>query len=73
MGARLDLEAGSFYPESMLQGDSATVVESIKRIERFRLEWESFIDSLVKEWKTLNVVSTLLLRLVPIYPLKCLG
>jgi hypothetical protein len=36
--------------------------ESLMRLERFRIEWESFIDGMVKEWKTLNVVSALLLR-----------
>lgn len=28
---------------------------------RFKLSWEAFIDSLMREWKTLNVVSALLL------------
>jgi hypothetical protein len=38
-----------------------SLAESLKRVERFRLEWESFVDGLIKEWKTLNVVSALLL------------
>lgn len=28
---------------------------------RFKAEWEAFIESLIKEWKTLNVVSALLI------------
>ncbi|KAJ3755358.1 hypothetical protein EV360DRAFT_85976 [Lentinula raphanica] len=31
---------------------------------RFKLSWETFIDSLMREWKTLNVVSALLLSCV---------
>jgi hypothetical protein len=62
MGAPIDIETGSYYPASL--PDNVTTAESIKRIERFRLEWENFIDGVVKEWKTLNVVSTLLLRSV---------
>jgi len=37
---------------------------------RFKESWESFVESVLKEWKTLNVVSALLLTcvvLVPIY------
>ena len=30
-------------------------------LARFKRSWESFVDSLVKEWKTLNVLSALLL------------
>ncbi|KIM21075.1 hypothetical protein M408DRAFT_81007 [Serendipita vermifera MAFF 305830] len=35
--------------------------ESFRKIQRFQTEWENFIDSMIKEWKTLNVVSALLL------------
>ena len=31
---------------------------------RFKESWESFVDSVLKEWKTLNVVSALLLTCV---------
>ncbi|KAJ3868124.1 MAG: hypothetical protein NXY57DRAFT_645881 [Lentinula lateritia] len=31
---------------------------------RFKLSWEAFIDSLMREWKTLNVVSALLLSAI---------
>ncbi|KAJ3785829.1 hypothetical protein GGU10DRAFT_375436 [Lentinula aff. detonsa] len=31
---------------------------------RFKLSWETFIDSLMREWKTLNVVSALLLSAI---------
>ncbi|KAF8075802.1 hypothetical protein FPV67DRAFT_1469317 [Lyophyllum atratum] len=31
---------------------------------RFKLSWEAFIDSLLREWKTLNVVSALLLSAI---------
>jgi hypothetical protein len=31
---------------------------------RLRAAWEAFIDSLVREWKTLNIVSVLLLSYV---------
>jgi hypothetical protein len=30
-------------------------------LARFKLSWEEFIDSLLKEWKTFNLVSALLL------------
>ena len=30
-------------------------------LARFKLSWESFVDALVREWKTLNVLSALLL------------
>ena len=30
-------------------------------LARFKLYWESFVVSLVREWKTLNVLSALLL------------
>jgi hypothetical protein len=29
-------------------------------LRRFKHSWEMFIDSLLREWKTLNVVSALL-------------
>jgi hypothetical protein len=32
---------------------------------RFKHSWEAFIDSLLREWKTLNLVSVLLLSYVP--------
>jgi hypothetical protein len=31
---------------------------------RFKYSWEMFVDSLLREWKTLNVVSALLLSCV---------
>ncbi|KAI6103112.1 hypothetical protein EDD16DRAFT_1644336 [Pisolithus croceorrhizus] len=31
---------------------------------RFKISWESFIDSLLREWKTLNIVSALLLSAI---------
>ncbi|KAK7459515.1 hypothetical protein VKT23_009498 [Stygiomarasmius scandens] len=31
---------------------------------RFKLSWEAFVDSLMREWKTLNVVSALLLSAI---------
>lgn len=33
-------------------------------LARFKNSWEEFIDSLLREWKTLNVVSALLLSSV---------
>jgi len=30
-------------------------------LARFKGSWENFVDSLVREWKTLNVLSALLL------------
>jgi hypothetical protein len=33
-------------------------------LARFKVSWEAFIDSLLREWKTLNVVSALLLSYV---------
>ncbi|KAJ7769068.1 hypothetical protein DFH07DRAFT_715511, partial [Mycena maculata] len=38
----------------------------------FRSSWEGFIDSLMREWKTLNIISVLLLSLVlfcPTFPI----
>ena len=36
-------------------------------LARFKLSWESFVASLVREWKTLNVLSALLLSCVIFY------
>jgi hypothetical protein len=36
--------------------------KSLAKLERFRIEWEGFVDGMIREWKTLNVVSALLLR-----------
>ena len=36
---------------------------------RFKESWESFVDSVLKEWKTLNVVSALLLSCVVFLPI----
>ncbi|KAI0313576.1 hypothetical protein OF83DRAFT_1065264, partial [Amylostereum chailletii] len=33
-------------------------------LARFKQSWEDFVDSLIKEWKTLNVVSALLLSAI---------
>lgn len=33
-------------------------------LSRFKVSWEDFIDSVIREWKTLNVVSALLLSYV---------
>lgn len=33
-------------------------------LARFKFSWENFVDSLIREWKTLNVVSALLLSYV---------
>ena len=33
-------------------------------LARFKRSWENFVDSLVREWKTLNVLSALLLSCV---------
>ena len=35
---------------------------------RFKGSWETFIDSLMREWKTLNLVSVLLLSSVLLFP-----
>ncbi len=39
-------------------------------LARFKRSWESFVDSLVREWKTLNVLSALLLTWVPYLHLR---
>ena len=39
-------------------------------LARFKRSWESFVDSLVREWKTLNVLSALLLSCVPYLHLR---
>lgn len=33
-------------------------------LSRFKVSWEEFVDSVMKEWKTLNLVSALLLSYV---------
>ena len=32
--------------------------------ERLKVTWESFIDSIMREWKTFNIISVLLLSCV---------
>jgi hypothetical protein len=39
-------------------------------LARFKRSWENFVDSLVREWKTLNVLSALLLSCVPYLHLR---
>lgn len=39
-------------------------------LARFKRSWEGFVDSLVREWKTLNVLSALLLSCVPYLHLR---
>ena len=40
---------------------------------RFKQSWEAFIDSLLREWKTLNVVSALLLTYEDLFLFRSLG
>ena len=42
-------------------GEQWTVPHVPWSLERFKEEWESFVIGLIKEWKTLNVLSALLL------------
>lgn len=59
------------------EGDNSTIVEGglpppdewqvptvSAPLARFKMEWEEFVQSLMKEWKTLNLVSALLLSWV---------
>ena len=39
-------------------------------LARFKDEWEDFIDGLLREWKTFNVVAALLLSWVEAYPIE---
>ena len=36
--------------------------------EKLKMTWESFIDSVMREWKTFNIISVLLLSCVPLRP-----
>ncbi len=36
--------------------------------EKLKMTWESFIDSVMREWKTFNIISVLLLSCVPLCP-----
>jgi hypothetical protein len=38
----------------------------------FRSSWESFIDSLMREWKTFNIISVLLMSYVAPFTHRCL-
>jgi hypothetical protein len=45
----------SLFPEEWVPGNVSPA------LVRFKQSWESLVDSLVREWKTLNVLSALLL------------
>ena len=45
-------------------GEQWTVPHVPWSLERFKEEWESFVIGLIKEWKTLNILSALLLTWV---------
>jgi hypothetical protein len=40
---------------------------SQREVAHFKSTWELFVDSIMREWKTLNIVSVLLLSYVKIY------
>jgi hypothetical protein len=42
-------------------GEQWTVPHVPWSLERFKEEWENFVMGLIKEWKTLNILSALLL------------
>ncbi|KAL0063491.1 hypothetical protein AAF712_009585 [Marasmius tenuissimus] len=45
-------------------GDADDPPQVTPALRRFKYTWEDFIDSLLREWKTLNVVSALLLSAI---------
>ncbi|KAF5374277.1 hypothetical protein D9758_004578 [Tetrapyrgos nigripes] len=59
-GMDVDLDAVPLLP--LPEEWSAQLVSPA--LMRFKMSWEGFVDSLMKEWKTLNVVSTLLLSAI---------
>lgn len=52
------------FPEEWVQPNVSPA------LVRFKRSWENFVDSLVREWKTLNVLSALLLSCVPYLHLR---
>jgi hypothetical protein len=47
--------------EAIPLGEMREMVQVSPALAKFKHSWEAFIDSLMKEWKTLNIVSALLL------------
>lgn len=59
-----------FLRVSRVFGDAKISKEDMKKLtqkqktethERFSAQWEKFIHGMIREWKTLNVISVLLL------------
>lgn len=55
-----DLESGAVPIDPNILGDR-DVRDIARKVKYFQTEWETFVDSLVREWKTLNVVNALLI------------
>jgi hypothetical protein len=54
-----------YHPQPALPlADEWTVANVSPALLRFKHSWEAFIDSLLREWKTLNLVSALLLSAI---------
>ncbi|KAG8800473.1 hypothetical protein FRC17_006860 [Serendipita sp. 399] len=63
IGASINLDDPNELEAGLVQAniDPTQAKDILLKLNRFRHEWEGFIDGLVKEWKTLNVVSALLI------------
>lgn len=55
---------GAHYHPQLPLADEWTTANVSPALVRFKNSWEVFIDSVIKEWKTLNLVSALLLSYV---------
>ncbi|KAG1740224.1 uncharacterized protein EDB91DRAFT_1329080 [Suillus paluster] len=57
---------GAHYhpPPALPLADEWTTANVSPALVRFKQSWEAFIDSLLREWKTLNLVSALLLSAI---------
>ncbi|KAG1724919.1 hypothetical protein EDB19DRAFT_1897842 [Suillus lakei] len=54
-----------YHPQPALPlADEWTIANVSPALIRFKHSWEAFIDSLLREWKTLNLVSALLLSAI---------
>ncbi|KAG1840906.1 hypothetical protein DFJ58DRAFT_84489 [Suillus subalutaceus] len=54
-----------YHPQPTLPlADEWTIANVSPALIRFKHSWEAFIDSLLREWKTLNLVSALLLSAI---------
>ncbi|KAI9572454.1 hypothetical protein HD554DRAFT_2202859 [Boletus coccyginus] len=53
-----------YHPPALPFPDEWTTTNVSPALVRFKQSWEAFVDSLLREWKTLNLVSALLLSAI---------